>query len=150
VSDHFRCNVVILTTPTVSATTLASEAPNRLTGVATGLSGQLAQVTDLDTGNSAQTLRFFCPAATTSEDDGNPCSAASDAVTGNEAEGANLNAMALCPPFFGGGSLAADTAAYATDKTAGKLNTFTPPRNPGKPPFRDSSLIKQLICEHDS
>ncbi|TDL22190.1 hypothetical protein BD410DRAFT_270389 [Rickenella mellea] len=114
----------------ITAAQLAAQIPIRFTSVGTGLSGTLTQITDLVAGNSDQTLRFYCPAETTTEAEGNPCSAQSDAVAENLAEG-SINKIALCPNFFGGGSITSDKASYLVSKAAGKLTSFNAPRNPG-------------------
>ncbi|TDL21612.1 hypothetical protein BD410DRAFT_285496 [Rickenella mellea] len=109
---------------------LADETTLRLTNVGTEYGGTLEQITDLIDGNSASTLRFYCPAAGTTAQEGNPCNADDEAVTDNLAEG-SINKIALCPAFFSGDTLASDTATYNTDIAAGKLTSFNNPRSPG-------------------
>ncbi|TDL23489.1 hypothetical protein BD410DRAFT_838970, partial [Rickenella mellea] len=112
---------------------LASQVPRRFTNVAHGLSGQLTEITDLDEGNSAQTLRFYCPAKGTTEAEGNPCQSTSDAVAENFAEGSS-NKIALCPSFFAGVSRATDVESYEASRVAEKISLFGAPGNPDAKP----------------
>jgi len=128
---------------TVTATALTAQVSKRFTNVAAGYGGQLAQVADLDDAADG-TLLFNCPAPTTTNVEGNPCISnnnevlADDAVTSNLGEDeADFNEIALCPSFFGGGSLATDVLNYNANKAKGKINTFGAPRDPGKHTFRD-------------
>ncbi|TDL21619.1 hypothetical protein BD410DRAFT_804013 [Rickenella mellea] len=114
----------------ITGAQLADQTATRITAVGTAYASSLEQITDLVNGNTDQTLRFYCPAATTSAQEGNPCESDDNAATDNLQEG-KINKMALCDLFFAGGSLASDTTTYNADKAAGKLTSFTSPNDPG-------------------
>ncbi|TDL14111.1 hypothetical protein BD410DRAFT_833168 [Rickenella mellea] len=124
----------VLGSPNVENTTvtdLAADIPPRLTNVVNGLSKPLNEITVLAAGNTAQTLRFFCPAEDATEEEGNPCSKVSDAVTTNLlGELGARNTIALCPSgnFFAGVSRESDRKSY---NDVNKLTSFNAPRNPG-------------------
>ncbi|TDL21667.1 hypothetical protein BD410DRAFT_804048 [Rickenella mellea] len=85
----------------ISGAELADGITLRFTDVGNFFGGALTQITDLVAGNSATTLRFYCPAASTSAQDGNPCKIAFDAATENLSDG-SINKIALCNGFFAG------------------------------------------------
>ncbi|TDL21617.1 hypothetical protein BD410DRAFT_898724 [Rickenella mellea] len=116
----------------ITGSELADQTSTRITSVGTEYGGSLGQITDLIAGNSDTTLRFYCPAASTTAQEGNPCDPGDEASTANLAEGGGaINKIALCDQFFVGDTLAADTSNYNADKAAGKLTSFRNPLSPG-------------------
>ncbi|TDL21668.1 hypothetical protein BD410DRAFT_789408 [Rickenella mellea] len=133
----------------ISGAGLGDELALRLTSVGKFYGGALTEITDLVAGNSATTLRFYCPAATTSAQDGNPCEANFEAVTESLSDGF-INKMALCSGFFAGDTLASDTTTHNADKAAGILTSFTTPGAPGITLIHEAQHSTPLLGGNDS